>query len=231
MCFFPPLFISSLLWNHYDPQLTCLRALPDSSFLKEAPGWNWLKAFCSLQDEPTTGMDPKARRFLWDCILSVIREGRSVVLTSHRCNIAFIWCIHTKMESKYFDSSPGKAQHPNSPPMKASYKYCNYNWLEPHFSWKVLFPVWQLILAARNTLAAIKQSWSVRAYWLTAAFFFFSSFFASVKRETVNISAGVFSLSKASRSKVKFTISSVALATNLRYGGFFLSFLLAKLKN
>uniref|UniRef100_A0AAX7VTC9 ABC transporter domain-containing protein n=1 Tax=Astatotilapia calliptera TaxID=8154 RepID=A0AAX7VTC9_ASTCA len=34
-------------------------------------------------DEPTTGMDPKARRFLWDCILSVIREGRSVVLTSH----------------------------------------------------------------------------------------------------------------------------------------------------
>lgn len=37
-----------------------------------------------LQDEPTTGMDPKARRFLWDCILSIIKEGRSVVLTSHR---------------------------------------------------------------------------------------------------------------------------------------------------
>ncbi|NWS77929.1 ABCA1 protein, partial [Crotophaga sulcirostris] len=34
-------------------------------------------------DEPTTGMDPQARRFLWDCILSVIREGRAVVLTSH----------------------------------------------------------------------------------------------------------------------------------------------------
>ncbi|XP_062373279.1 phospholipid-transporting ATPase ABCA1-like isoform X2 [Sardina pilchardus] len=34
-------------------------------------------------DEPTTGMDPKARRFLWDCILSVIKQGRSVVLTSH----------------------------------------------------------------------------------------------------------------------------------------------------
>ncbi|NXT21650.1 ABCA1 protein, partial [Syrrhaptes paradoxus] len=28
-------------------------------------------------------MDPRARRFLWDCILGVIREGRSVVLTSH----------------------------------------------------------------------------------------------------------------------------------------------------
>uniref|UniRef100_A0A8C0G7B1 P-type phospholipid transporter n=1 Tax=Chelonoidis abingdonii TaxID=106734 RepID=A0A8C0G7B1_CHEAB len=34
-------------------------------------------------DEPTTGMDPRARRFLWNCILSVIKEGRSVVLTSH----------------------------------------------------------------------------------------------------------------------------------------------------
>lgn len=43
-----------------------------------------LTRLCVLQDEPTTGMDPKARRFLWDCILSIIREGRSVVLTSHR---------------------------------------------------------------------------------------------------------------------------------------------------
>lgn len=34
-------------------------------------------------DEPTTGMDPKARRFLWDCILSIIKEGRCVLLTSH----------------------------------------------------------------------------------------------------------------------------------------------------
>uniref|UniRef100_A0A674F5W8 P-type phospholipid transporter n=1 Tax=Salmo trutta TaxID=8032 RepID=A0A674F5W8_SALTR len=34
-------------------------------------------------DEPTTGMDPKARRFLWDCILSIIKEERSVILTSH----------------------------------------------------------------------------------------------------------------------------------------------------
>ncbi|TSM94632.1 ATP-binding cassette sub-family A member 1 [Bagarius yarrelli] len=34
-------------------------------------------------DEPTTGMDPKAKRFLWNCILSIIKEGRAVVLTSH----------------------------------------------------------------------------------------------------------------------------------------------------
>uniref|UniRef100_M4AKC9 ATP binding cassette subfamily A member 1 n=1 Tax=Xiphophorus maculatus TaxID=8083 RepID=M4AKC9_XIPMA len=34
-------------------------------------------------DEPTTGMDPRARRALWNCIHSVIKEGRSIVLTSH----------------------------------------------------------------------------------------------------------------------------------------------------
>ncbi|XP_029283093.1 phospholipid-transporting ATPase ABCA1b isoform X2 [Cottoperca gobio] len=34
-------------------------------------------------DEPTTGMDPKARRALWNCIHSIIKEGRSIVLTSH----------------------------------------------------------------------------------------------------------------------------------------------------
>ena len=36
-----------------------------------------------FQDEPTTGMDPGARRFLWNCILEMIRGGQSVVLTSH----------------------------------------------------------------------------------------------------------------------------------------------------
>lgn len=37
-----------------------------------------------MQDEPTTGMDPGARRFLWDVLTSVMRGGRSIVLTSHR---------------------------------------------------------------------------------------------------------------------------------------------------
>ncbi|KAM4557505.1 retinal-specific phospholipid-transporting ATPase ABCA4-like [Fundulus diaphanus] len=36
-----------------------------------------------LLDEPTTGMDPHSRRFLWNAIMSVIQEGRAVVLTSH----------------------------------------------------------------------------------------------------------------------------------------------------
>lgn len=34
-------------------------------------------------DEPTTGMDPYTRRFLWDLIQDLVRGGRSVILTSH----------------------------------------------------------------------------------------------------------------------------------------------------
>ncbi|MBN3323823.1 ABCA2 protein, partial [Atractosteus spatula] len=44
--------------------------------------FNYAVDFLS-QDEPTTGMDPKARRFLWNLILDIIKTGRSVVLTSH----------------------------------------------------------------------------------------------------------------------------------------------------
>ncbi|XP_056155293.1 retinal-specific phospholipid-transporting ATPase ABCA4-like [Lampris incognitus] len=36
-----------------------------------------------LLDEPTTGMDPHSRRFLWNSIMSVIQDRRAVVLTSH----------------------------------------------------------------------------------------------------------------------------------------------------
>uniref|UniRef100_A0A8C5HBZ0 ATP-binding cassette, sub-family A (ABC1), member 4a n=1 Tax=Gouania willdenowi TaxID=441366 RepID=A0A8C5HBZ0_GOUWI len=36
-----------------------------------------------LLDEPTTGMDPLSRRFLWNSIMGVIQERRAVVLTSH----------------------------------------------------------------------------------------------------------------------------------------------------
>jgi len=38
--------------------------------------------FC--KDEPTTGMDPVARRCLWNVISEVRDSGTSVVLTSHR---------------------------------------------------------------------------------------------------------------------------------------------------
>ncbi|MGE5482239.1 MAG: ABC transporter ATP-binding protein [Bacteroidota bacterium] len=34
-------------------------------------------------DEPTTGLDPQARRNLWDIICSIRDEGRTVILTTH----------------------------------------------------------------------------------------------------------------------------------------------------
>ena len=36
-----------------------------------------------LLDEPTTGMDPTTRRYLWNVVIGVVEEGRRVVLTSH----------------------------------------------------------------------------------------------------------------------------------------------------
>ena len=36
------------------------------------------------QDEPTTGMDPKSRRKVWEVLSSAVSSGRSVVLSSHR---------------------------------------------------------------------------------------------------------------------------------------------------
>ncbi|ELU18493.1 hypothetical protein CAPTEDRAFT_149677 [Capitella teleta] len=36
-----------------------------------------------LLDEPTTGMDPQTRRLVWNNILRVLRDDRSVILTSH----------------------------------------------------------------------------------------------------------------------------------------------------
>ena len=45
-------------------------------------------------DEPTTGMDPHSRRFLWDLILDLVRGGRSVILTSHRYVFLHIVLMH-----------------------------------------------------------------------------------------------------------------------------------------
>jgi ABC-2 type transport system ATP-binding protein len=37
-------------------------------------------------DEPTTGLDPQARRNLWDLVNSIKAKGTTVVLTTHRQN-------------------------------------------------------------------------------------------------------------------------------------------------
>jgi ABC-2 type transport system ATP-binding protein len=43
-------------------------------------------------DEPTTGMDPAARRALWDVISGLKSEGKSVLLTTHYLEEAEILC-------------------------------------------------------------------------------------------------------------------------------------------
>lgn len=43
-------------------------------------------------DEPTTGLDPQARRSLWDFVRDIKSEGRTVVLTTHYMEEAELLC-------------------------------------------------------------------------------------------------------------------------------------------
>lgn len=35
-------------------------------------------------DEPSTGMDPVARRLLWDAVTRTRESGKAIIITSHR---------------------------------------------------------------------------------------------------------------------------------------------------
>ncbi|MBI4312586.1 MAG: ABC transporter ATP-binding protein [Chloroflexi bacterium] len=43
-------------------------------------------------DEPTTGLDPQARRNLWEFIQTIHKEGRTIVLTTHYMEEAQLLC-------------------------------------------------------------------------------------------------------------------------------------------
>ena len=43
-------------------------------------------------DEPTTGLDPQARRNLWELVRGIKRRGKTVVLTTHYMEEAYVLC-------------------------------------------------------------------------------------------------------------------------------------------
>lgn len=43
-------------------------------------------------DEPTTGLDPQARRTLWDIVLRLKEEGKTVILSTHYMDEAHVLC-------------------------------------------------------------------------------------------------------------------------------------------
>lgn len=48
-----------------------------------------------LLDEPTTGVDPVSRRFMWNCIQDCQKNNKNIVLTSHRFVSPFSTQIHS----------------------------------------------------------------------------------------------------------------------------------------
>jgi ABC-2 type transport system ATP-binding protein len=72
-------------------------------------------------DEPTTGLDPQARRNLWDLVRQINGEGKTVVLTTHYMEEAEVLCdriaIMDHGEILALDTPRGLIAGLNMPPM------------------------------------------------------------------------------------------------------------------
>jgi ATP-binding cassette subfamily A (ABC1) protein 2 len=62
-------------------------------------------------DEPTTGMDPCSRRFLWNLILDLVYNGTSVILTSHSMEECEVLCNRLAVMVNGRLRCLGSAQH------------------------------------------------------------------------------------------------------------------------
>ncbi len=75
-------------------------------FIEELISRHVTAIFPCPQDEPTTGMDPATRRFLWDVLTTIINEGRSIVLTSHRYVRSGVFLLCQRLVQTLSQSTP-----------------------------------------------------------------------------------------------------------------------------
>ncbi|XP_017752415.1 PREDICTED: ATP-binding cassette sub-family A member 2-like [Eufriesea mexicana] len=64
-----------------------------------------------LMDEPSAGMDPKSKRFLWDTILASFQGGRGAILTTHSMEEADALCSRVGIMVKGELRCIGSTQH------------------------------------------------------------------------------------------------------------------------
>lgn len=64
-----------------------------------------------LMDEPSTGMDPKSKRFLWDTILASFQGTRGAILTTHSMEEADALCSRVGIMVKGELRCIGSTQH------------------------------------------------------------------------------------------------------------------------
>ncbi|XP_070269929.1 phospholipid-transporting ATPase ABCA3-like [Myotis yumanensis] len=64
-----------------------------------------------LLDEPSTGMDPVARRLLWDAVMQARESGKTIIITSHRMEECDAYCTRLAIMVKGKFVCLGSPQH------------------------------------------------------------------------------------------------------------------------